>query len=243
VLLTHARFDHFHKPTLRRLPSRRIAVVPWGVAELTRGLGFDRVIELEWWDTLSARTHHAGAGQALGACTIGDHHWATAASDRTSRSPALPRRGQRLLPGFKEIGSRCAPEIALLPIGAYHPEGLRNVHMGPEDALNVFRDVGARWLVPMHYGTFRLSFEDMDEPPARLREVARQAGLGDRLRILEEGVPRCSEPRRAAARLREVKALTVPGGSNLLAGRRDGLHRTPHPPCRHRLPSEGRGLG
>jgi L-ascorbate metabolism protein UlaG (beta-lactamase superfamily) len=66
---------------------------------------------------------------------------------------------------------------------------MRNVHMGPEDAVRVFRDLRARWLVPMHYGTFRLSFEDMDEPPNRLREIARQAGLADRLRILEEGVP------------------------------------------------------
>ena len=126
-----------------------------------------------------------------GARTLSDHH-------RGYGGFVLEHQGRKIyhagdsayFEGFKEIGQRCAPEIALLPIGAYHPEGLRNVHMGPEDAIQVFRDLGARWLIPMHYGTFRLSFEDMDEPPRRLRELARRAGLVAQLRILEEGVPR-----------------------------------------------------
>ncbi|PYK60461.1 MAG: MBL fold metallo-hydrolase, partial [Verrucomicrobia bacterium] len=53
VLLTHAHFDHFHKPTLRRLPHPKIAVMPWGMNDLAYGLGFDRVIELEWWESFS----------------------------------------------------------------------------------------------------------------------------------------------------------------------------------------------
>ena len=61
--------------------------------------------------------------------------------------------------------------------------------MGPDDAIKVFKDLSASWLVPMHYGTFRLSFEDMDEPPRWLREIAAQEGLTQRLKILEEGVP------------------------------------------------------
>jgi L-ascorbate metabolism protein UlaG (beta-lactamase superfamily) len=125
-----------------------------------------------------------------GARTLGDHH-------RGYGGFILEHRGRRIyhagdsayFGGFKDIGARCAPEIALLPIGAYHPEGMRNVHMGPEDALAVFRDLGARWLVPMHYGTFRLSFEDMDEPPARLLELAHGAGLAQHVRVLQEGAP------------------------------------------------------
>src|SRR2546425_568668 len=53
VLLTHAHFDHFHKPSLRRLPHPKIAVMPWGMNDLAYGLGFDRVIELEWWESFS----------------------------------------------------------------------------------------------------------------------------------------------------------------------------------------------
>jgi L-ascorbate metabolism protein UlaG (beta-lactamase superfamily) len=192
VLLTHAHFDHFHKATLRRLPSPRIAIVPWGVGDLTRGLGFDRIIELEWWEsflrggwkvTLAPSKH-------WGARVLSDHH-------RGYGGFLLEHQGRRIyhagdsayFDGFKEIGQRCPPDIALLPIGAYRPEAFRLVHMGPDEALKVFRDLRAKWLVPMHYGTFRLSFEDMEEPPQRLRQLALADGLSSHVRILEEGVP------------------------------------------------------
>jgi L-ascorbate metabolism protein UlaG (beta-lactamase superfamily) len=91
--------------------------------------------------------------------------------------------------GFKEIGKVCPPEIALLPIGAYFPDSFRHMHMGPDEAVKAFGDLAAKWLVPMHYGTFKLSFEDMDEPPRWLKELAASTGISDRLRILQEGVP------------------------------------------------------
>jgi len=91
--------------------------------------------------------------------------------------------------GFKEIGQRLSPEIALLPIGAYYPDSFRHVHMGPDEALRVFRELGARWLVPMHYGSFKLSFEPIDEPPRLLQSLAHQQRLTSHLRILEEGIP------------------------------------------------------
>jgi L-ascorbate metabolism protein UlaG (beta-lactamase superfamily) len=192
VLLTHAHFDHFHKPTLRRLPGPRIGIVPWGVRDLTEGLGFSRVLELEWWESFTRGRLKVTLTPAKhwGARTLRDQH-------RGYGGFVLEYHGHRIyhagdsayFEGFKEIGERCAPDIALLPIGAYHPEGMRNVHMGPDDAIQVFRDLRSRWLVPMHYGTFRLSFEDMEEPPRRLRELARRAGIVSHLRILEEGVP------------------------------------------------------
>lgn len=92
--------------------------------------------------------------------------------------------------GFLEIGQRLHPELALLPIGAYHPPHYRNVHTSPEDALQGFLDLGARWMVPMHYGTFRLSYEPMEEPLERLRVAAAAAGVSDRVLVLEEGKTR-----------------------------------------------------
>lgn len=192
VLLTHAHFDHFHKPTLRRLPSPRIAITPWGVGDLARGLGFDRIIELEWWESF-------GRGDLRVTLTPAKHWGARVLRDdhRGYGGYLIEYQGRRIyhagdsayFDGFREIGRRFAPEIALLPIGAYHPESFRNVHLGPEDALRVFRDLRARWLVPMHYGTFRLSFEELDEPPRRLRELAEHAGLNRHVRILQEGTP------------------------------------------------------
>ena len=90
--------------------------------------------------------------------------------------------------GFREIGQRLHPEVALLPIGAYHPDSYRSVHTSPEDAVQAFVDLGARWMVPMHYGTFRLSYEPVDEPVKRLKADAKRRNIGKKICVLEEGV-------------------------------------------------------
>jgi L-ascorbate metabolism protein UlaG (beta-lactamase superfamily) len=80
--------------------------------------------------------------------------------------------------------------LALLPIGAYNPPTFRNVHTNPADATRAFLDLNAHWMVPMHYGTFRLSHEPVDEPLQLLEREARAAGIEDRVVVLEEGVTR-----------------------------------------------------
>lgn len=192
VLLTHAHFDHFHKPTLRRLPHPKIGIMPWGVGDLAHNLGFARVIELEWWESFAHQDWKVTftPSKHWGARTLHDHH-------RGYGGFVLEHQGRRIyhagdsayFDGFKEIGSRLAPEVALLPIGAYHPESFRNVHMGPDEAVKAFHDLGAQCLVPMHYGTFRLAFEEMDEPPRWLRQIAQEEKLAEKVRMLDEGVP------------------------------------------------------
>ncbi len=192
VLLTHAHFDHFHKPSLRRLPSPKIGIMPWGVGDLAHGLGFDRIVELQAWESFSHGDWQVRLTPCKhwGARTIRDEH-------RGYGGFLLEHQGRRIyhagdsayFEGFKEIGKRCAPEIALLPIGAYYPDSFRNVHMGPDEAIKVFRDLQAQWFVPMHYGTFKLSFEEMDDPPRWLKELAMENGLSSHIRMLVEGVP------------------------------------------------------
>jgi L-ascorbate metabolism protein UlaG (beta-lactamase superfamily) len=89
--------------------------------------------------------------------------------------------------GFTEIGRRLAPKIALLPIGAYFPDSYRSVHTSPEEALRAFVDLGAETMVPMHYNTFRLGREPMDEPLPRLLMAAERAGVVTKIRALAEG--------------------------------------------------------
>ena len=193
VLLTHAHFDHFHKPTLRKLPATKIGIMPWGVGDLAKKLGFARIIELDWWESFSQGEWKVTftPSQHWGARTLHDHH-------RGYGGFVLEHQGRKIyhagdsayFDGFAEIGKRLHPEIALLPIGAYHPETFRKVHMGPDEAVRAFQDLRAKFFVPMHYGTFKLSFEDMDEPPRWLREIAAQQKLLPRLKILEEGRPK-----------------------------------------------------
>lgn len=192
VLLTHAHFDHFHRPTLRKLPHPKIAVMPWGVGDLAQNLGFERVVELEWWESFGRHNWKVTLtpSKHWGARTLHDGH-------RGYGGFVLEHQGRKIyhagdsayFEGFTEIGKRLAPDVALLPIGAYHPESFRHVHMGPDEAMKAFRDMHARWLVPMHYGTFRLAFEEMDEPPRWLLQLAKEQGLTKKVKILSEGVP------------------------------------------------------
>jgi L-ascorbate metabolism protein UlaG (beta-lactamase superfamily) len=193
VLLTHAHFDHFHKPTLRRLPHPKIGVMPWGVGDLARNLGFARVIELEWWESFAQRDWKVTLtpGKHWGARTLHDQHRGYGGFVLEHQDRRIYHAGDSAyFDGFREIGQRLAPEIALLPIGTYHPDTFRCVHMGPDEAVRAFKDLRARKLVPMHYGSFRLSFEEMDEPPRWLREIAREQKISDRVCILDEGSPR-----------------------------------------------------
>ena len=192
VLLTHAHFDHFHKRTLRRLPSPKLGIMPWGMGDLARGLGFDRIIELRWWESFS----HGDWKVTLtpcrhwGARMLRDEHRGFGGFVLEHQERTVYHAGDSAyFDGFKEIGKRCHPEIALLPIGAYLPENFRRVHMGPDEATKAFKDLKAKRLVPMHYGTFKLSFEAMDEPLRWMRDLARQHGLTPHLSVLEEGVP------------------------------------------------------
>ena len=192
VLLTHAHFDHFHKPTLRKLPHPKIGVMPWGMGDLARNLGFERIIELDWWDSFSQRDWRVTLTPCKhwGARTLRDHHRGYGGFVLEYQGRTIYHAGDSAyFDGFQEIGRHFAPEIALLPIGAYRPESFRNVHMGPDEAMRVFKELKSKWLVPMHYGTFKLSFEDLEEPPRWLRQLAQEEGLLRRVKFLEEGRP------------------------------------------------------
>jgi L-ascorbate metabolism protein UlaG (beta-lactamase superfamily) len=89
--------------------------------------------------------------------------------------------------GFHEIGAKLKPEVALLPIGAYFPDTYRSVHTSPEEAVRGFVELGAQQMVPMHYGTFRLGREPMEEPIQRLQAEAERLGIKRQIKILGEG--------------------------------------------------------
>jgi L-ascorbate metabolism protein UlaG (beta-lactamase superfamily) len=199
VLVTHAHFDHLHRPSLRALVQLSRShgkkpptiVVPHHVLDLVSDLGFRNVVELNWWNS------HQHAGLTI--THVPSRHWGARILRDSYRGyggyvlrddkHSLYHAGDTAyFPGFREIGERLRPEVALLPIGAYNPASFRNVHTSPADATRGFLDLKSRWMIPMHYGTFRLSNEPMEEPLELLRAEARMAGVEDRVLILEEGV-------------------------------------------------------
>jgi L-ascorbate metabolism protein UlaG (beta-lactamase superfamily) len=205
VLLSHAHMDHLNRPSLRRVVrhTRRltgrtpIAVVPWGVEDLVGDLGFSRVASLEWWQ-----------GKRIAGLDITmtpSKHWGARLFKDTHRGFGgyVIRGGGHILyhsgdtayfDGFAKIGKRLKPEVALLPIGAYRPDNYRAVHASPEEALQAFLDLGAQRMIPMHYGTFRLSQEPLEEPVQRLLAAGKAAGVESRICVLPEGETEVIQP-------------------------------------------------
>jgi L-ascorbate metabolism protein UlaG (beta-lactamase superfamily) len=199
VLVSHAHFDHLHKPSLRaiaRLTRRKRGtapqiIVPKHVGEIVEHLGYARVFEMDWWQTVRDNSGleitHTPANH-WGARLIHDNHRGFGGFVLRARGHSVYHSGDTAyFRGFAEIGRRLQPEIALLPIGAYEPPSYRNVHTSPEDALQGFLDLGAERMIPMHYGTFRLSHEPMEEPVPRLLAAAEAACVRERVHVLAEG--------------------------------------------------------
>jgi len=193
VLVSHAHFDHLHKPSLRVIEAPGGIVVPKGSAKLVKRLKFSQVREMEVWEELET--------EGLRILHTPSHHWGARYGADTHRDYGgfLVGSGDRKVfhcgdsayfEDFKEIGKREDICLALLPIGAYDAPSGRDVHMNPEEALQAFEDLGASLMVPMHYGTFPLGNEHPDEPVERLLVEAEKRGLADRVLVpgLGEGL-------------------------------------------------------
>jgi L-ascorbate metabolism protein UlaG (beta-lactamase superfamily) len=198
VLLTHAHMDHLDMASLRRVvrATRRLigrgpeVVVPRGVEDLVESIGFSRVHRMEWWEQIEVQ----GLKVTMTPC----RHWGARMFRDVHRGYGgyvVEGAGQSVyhsgdtayFEGFREIGRRLKPEVALLPIGAYFPDSYRSVHTSPEEAVRGFVELGAEQMVPMHYGTFRLGREPMDEPLKRLEAEAARLGIKEQIKVLEEG--------------------------------------------------------
>ncbi len=199
VLVTHAHFDHLHRPSLRAIArhTERLRgfapsiVLPHNVIDLVEDLGFREIIELRWWESADfdgLKITHVPSRHWGARIVKDDHRCYGGYVVRSGKESVYHAGDTAYFDGFHEIGRRLHPELALLPIGAYNPPAFRVNHTSPEDAVRAFVDLGSRWMVPMHYGSFRLSHEPLDEPLKLLAKEAKRAGIQDRVRVLREGV-------------------------------------------------------
>lgn len=197
ALLSHDHYDHTDLPTVRRLAAHGVPfVVPTGLGALVREAGGRVAAELGWWDEVTI------AGVRV-TCVPARHFSGRGLTDRNRRLWAgFVVAGQTrrfyhpgdtaLFDGFAEIGRRAGPiDLACLPIGAYEPRAMMGpVHLDPEEAVRAALDLDARAAVGMHFGTFDLSDEPLDEPPRRFLAEARARGLGDRAFVMAIGETR-----------------------------------------------------
>jgi L-ascorbate metabolism protein UlaG (beta-lactamase superfamily) len=183
--LRHAGLAHHHLPSID-------LVLTSGVGDLVHGLGFEKVYEMNWWE----RLRFPGAAVTFvpakhwGARKVTDHHRGYGGYVLDLGGKTVYHAGDSgYFHGFREIGKKLHPEISLLPIGAYHGPKFGENHMDPEQSLRAFEDLRSKVLIPMHFGTYRLSYEPLHEPPQRLMQAASEAGRLADVRFLIEGMP------------------------------------------------------
>ena len=190
VLVSHAHFDHLHLQSLARIADLQTIVVPKGVGSLVRRFPFAEVIELDTWGQTRYRDLKLTLCPARhwGARYVHDVHRGFGGFLVESPSRTFFHAGDSAyFEGFKEIGQRAEIDLALLPIGAYEAPSGRQVHMNPEEAMEAFKDLKAKNMVPMHYGTFPLGAEPLEEPAERLIDSAIKSELADRIHVAHEG--------------------------------------------------------
>lgn len=199
VVISHDHYDHLDVATVTWLweVHRPRFLVPLGLKAWLAALGVTDVEELDWWQEKIVR------GLTF-TCLPAQHFSGRTLWDRNRRlwsSWAVAGRERRLFfagdTGYydvlKEIGARLGPfDLAAVPIGAYvPPEIMRWSHTTPEQALQVLADVRGKAFVPIHWGTFDIAEEPIEEPPQRLEAEARRLGLGpERVWILRHGETR-----------------------------------------------------
>jgi L-ascorbate metabolism protein UlaG (beta-lactamase superfamily) len=177
IVLSHAHFDHFDIASLRKFSRDTLVVTARNTADLLRRWRFKRVHELGWGETVTLATR---AGP-LRVTAIEVAHWGARMIRDVHRGYngyVLEREGATVCfagdtaytTGFGRLRDRKHPlDLMIMPIGAYDP--WIHAHCSPEQAVAMANQAGARYFVPIHHETFRLSHEPMHEPADRLREA------------------------------------------------------------------------
>ena len=196
VLLSHNHYDHCDVRALGRLAEcfDPLVVTPLRNAALVRSTGIRRVQELDWWEDVKTASLQVSL-------TPAQHFSARGPFDR-NRSLwggfMLVGGDVRIYfagdtgagPSFREIRQRLGRiDLALLPIGAYEPRWfMKDVHMNPGEAVQAHLDLEPAQSIGMHFGTFQLTTEGIDEPLRALEEACRDRDVPqERFRTLDVG--------------------------------------------------------
>jgi N-acyl-phosphatidylethanolamine-hydrolysing phospholipase D len=202
VLVSHNHYDHLDGPSVDTLAAQAggapLFIVPLGLKPWLAARGIANAIELDWWQThriatpagavdvmLSPAQHWSARGLADRMATLWggfavfapDCHLFFAGDTGYSRDfdDLRERVAERQTPA---LGGGF--DIALLPIGAYEPRWfMATQHVNPAEAVKIHRDLRAKRSLGVHWGTFQLTDEALDEPPRAMVREAQAAGLED----------------------------------------------------------------
>jgi L-ascorbate metabolism protein UlaG (beta-lactamase superfamily) len=194
ILITHGHYDHLDKKTLDFFPKNTHVISPLGYNGVFDDLGMNHRTQLDWLD--------AYKDGELEIILLPCNHW-------TMRNPFIGPNdslwGSFLVRGasghtifvsgdiayfdrFEELGQRYPIDLAIFNLGAYEPRWfMAGSHINPEETVKAFRQLKAKRLLVIHWGTFRLGDEPVHFPPRDIQIEMEKAGLQDRLIHLDHG--------------------------------------------------------
>ena len=199
TLLTHNHYDHMDVDSLRAIAAghgNRIVAPLGNDAILSAADVRAETVALDWW-------HHRRLAPGVTVHLVPAKHWsARGLFDRRHalwggfvlETPAgvIHVAGDTGYhqPLFSMVREKFgAPRLSLLPIGAYEPRWfMKDQHMGPDEAVQAFVDLGARAAIGCHWGTFQLTDEAVDTPERELAaELARRGVAASRFGAFRPG--------------------------------------------------------
>jgi L-ascorbate metabolism protein UlaG (beta-lactamase superfamily) len=200
ILLSHNHYDHLDVVTLTRLNQRFAPAVlaPIGNSNLLRSIGFEGVHEMDWWDESEIHSHLIitfAPTQHFAGRSLWDRQKSLWGSYMIQHRDRLIYFGadSGYSTHFSEIRTRLgSPDLALLGIGAYEPRWfMKPMHMNPAEAVQAHLDLGSKQSIGMHFGTFQLSSEAIDQPQIDLKAaLAREQIPENQFITLPEGETR-----------------------------------------------------
>jgi N-acyl-phosphatidylethanolamine-hydrolysing phospholipase D len=196
VVISHDHYDHLDLPTVQRLAREHHPrfFVPLGLRAWLAERGVHDAVELDWWEsrtfqglTFTATPAQHGSGRGLLDQNL--RLWCSWVIADAHDKRLFFAGDTGYTPRLAEIGRRLGPfDVAAIPIGGYSAFTARHPnHVNPEEALQLFDDLGGRTFVPMHWGTFASNREPFREPPDRLRAEALRRGEEERIALLAPG--------------------------------------------------------
>ncbi len=184
VILSHDHYDHLDHASILALDAKtELFITPLGVGErlIDWGVGAAKVRQLDWWDATEVRgvrlvatpaRHFSGRSLSDGNETL----WASWVIEYEDLRVFFSG-DTGYFDGFKAIGEKYGPfDFAMIETGAYDKQW-PDVHMQPEETLQAHLDLKARWLMPVHNGTFDLSLHPWSEPFDRIAALAAARGV------------------------------------------------------------------
>ena len=191
LLISHVHYDHFDKSSVKSLaPQISKAIVPLKMSKQIKQIADIETTELDWYEC-----YDDGEVQVT---LVPAKHWGRRGVFDKNRvlwgGYVLTYKGKSIYfagdtasgEHFEEIGKRFNIEYALLPIGAYRPEFIMKYnHLNPQEAFDAFRQLKAKTMIPMHYGTFKLTDEPLDEPLEWIEQIDRENQ--NKIKILKVG--------------------------------------------------------